>query len=253
MKTKIIRLPLNHLWNSEYCIFAAQLVSVFQKFNADELHLRKAFDKVLALMPEIGKIKTQEQGNVISQQLADLNVERKTLIKGTMDQVKTFSKLSMPGAAEHVVVMNRYFDKHGRDLGESNYNSNTERIDDYMTDYDSNGAVQTAANALHVVVFFDQLRAVNKQFADLYLQRSDEDASVETVDARAIRTELDKVLTEFYNAFEFCSMEYDELDYQTPANKINDLISHYKTELKARTTRRQAGKEVHTEAPIAVG
>lgn len=54
----------------------------------------------------------------------------------------------------------------------------------------------------------------------------------------------------FYNAFEFCSTEYDEIDYQTPANKLNDLILHYKTELKARTTRRNAGKEVHAEEPI---
>jgi hypothetical protein len=252
MKTKIIRLPLNHLWNSEYCIFLAQLVGILLKFNIDELHLRKAFDKVLALMPEIGKIKAQEQGNAISQQLADLNVERKTLIKGTMDQVETFGKLSMPGATEHVAVMNRFFDKHGRDLGKSNYNSNTERIDDYMTDYDGNGAVQMAAQAVSVVPFFDHLRAINKQFANLYLQRSDEDTSVETVDVRAIRTEMDKVLTELYNAFEFCSIEYDELDYQTPANKVNDIISHYKTELKARTTRRQEGKDVHTEAPITV-
>jgi translation elongation factor EF-4 len=87
----------------------------------------------------------------------------------------------------------------------------------------------------------------------LYLQRSDEDASVKTVDIRAIRTDMDEVLTDFYNAFEFCSAEYNELDYQTPANKMNDLISRYKTELKARTTRRHEGKAVHTEAPITVG
>ncbi|MBP6662417.1 MAG: hypothetical protein KA172_04955 [Paludibacter sp.] len=250
MKVTIIRLPLKQLWNSEYCIFLAQLVSILQRFNIEGLHLKKSFDKILNLMPDIGKIKAQEQGNAISKQLADMNQERKVLIKGSMEQVKTFSKLSMPGAAEHVTVMNRFFDKHGRDLGESNYNSNTERIDDFMTDYDSNATVQTAANELHVVAFFNQLRTINKQFADLYLQRSDEDSSVETVDARAIRTEMDKALTEFYSAFEFCSMEYDELDYQTPANKMNDLISHYKTELKARTSRRNSGKDVHTEDPI---
>ena len=253
MKTKIIRLTLTHLWNSEYCIFLSQLISILVKLNIDGLHLRKSFDKVLALMPEIDKIKAQEQDNAISLQLATLNVERKTVIKGSMEQVKTFSKLSMPGAAEHVVVMNRFFDKHGRDLGKSNYNSNTKRINDYMIDYDSNTTVQTAAQAVYVAPFFDHLRIINKQFADLYLQRSDEDASVETVDARAIRTEMDEVLTEFFDAFEFCSKEYDELDYQTPANKMNDLISHYKTELKARTTRRLEGKEVHTEAPITVG
>ena len=116
MKVTIIRLPLKQLWNSEYCIFLAQLVSILQRFNIEGLHLKKSFDKILNLMPDIGKIKAQEQGNAISKQLADMNQERKVLIKGSMEQVKTFSKLSMPGAAEHVTVMNRFFDKHGRDL-----------------------------------------------------------------------------------------------------------------------------------------
>jgi len=46
--------------------------------------------------------------------------------------------------------------------------------------------------------------------------------------------------------------EFEELDYQTPANEMNDLINYYKAQLKARATRRNAGKEVHTETPITV-
>lgn len=82
----------------------------------------------------------------------------------------------MPGAAEHVTVMNRFFDKHGRDLGESNYNSNTERIDDFMTDYDSNATVQTAANELHVVAFFNQLRTIKQAICRFVSTTSDEDS-----------------------------------------------------------------------------
>jgi hypothetical protein len=58
------------------------------------------------------------------------------------------------------------------------------------------------------------------------------------------------VLTAFFDAFEFCSSEYDDLDYVTPANELNDLIAYYKTQLKARATRRKAGKDVSKETPI---
>ena len=78
----------------------------------------------------------------------------------------------------------------------------------------------------------------------------DENSSVEKVDAEAIRAQTDKALTAFFEAFEFCSTEYEELDYQTPANKMNELISHYKTQLKARQTRRHEGQDVQTEDPI---
>lgn len=250
MKVTIYRVPLNQLWNSEYCMFVSQLVIIFLKFNPALLHLQKAFDRVQALMPEIAKIKAQELGNVISIQLADLNSERRTLMMGIIDLVKTFGKLSMPSLAQHVVALNRFLDKHGRDIGESNYNSNSDRFTDLLTDYNSNAEIKAAALALNIVIMFDHLQVVNTQFTSLYLQRSDEDSSIETVDARAIRTETDKALIAFYNAFEFCSTEYEELDYQTPANKMNDLISHYKTELKARATRRNAGDAVHTETPI---
>lgn len=250
MKVTIIRLKLNHLWNSEYCMFVSQIVAIVLKYQPEALHLKKSFERVTAFMPELAKIKAQEQGNAISNQLADLNNERKTLIRGIIDQVKTFGKLSMSAIAPHVVVLNRFLDKHGRDIGESNYNANTDRINKLLADYEGNAEVQAAVSALYLVILFDQLRVVNTQFATLYMQRTEEDAAVETVDARAIRMELDKALTAFYDAFEFCSTEYEDLDYQTPANEMNDLISNYKTQLKARTTRRNAGKEVHTETPI---
>lgn len=252
MKVTIIRLPLNQLWNSEYCIFVSQIVAIFLKYQPEALHLKKSFERLTALMPEIAKIKVQELSNAISNQLADLNAERRTLIKSIMDQVKTFSKLSMPALAQHVVVLNRFLDKYGRNIGELNYNANTDQFNNLLADYDANADVRAAATALYIVVLFDHLREVNTQFASLYLQRTQEESAIEVVDARAVRTETDKTLIAFFDAFEFCSSEYDELDYQTPANEMNELISHYKSQLKARTTRRQEGKEVHTEMPIAV-
>jgi len=251
MKVQIYRVTLSHLWNKEYCMYVSQVVAVFLKFNPEGLHLKKAFDRVLALMPEIAKIKAQELGSELSHQLADLNNERRTLITAVADMVKNFGKLSLPDMAAHVVAMNRFLDKHGRDIGDTNYNDNTSRFIDLLADYDANVEVKAAATALQLVLLFDHLRDVNTRFANLYMQRSDEDSDVETVDARAIRVEMDKALTAFYDTFEIFSTEYDELDYQTPVNKMNEIITHYKSELKARTTRRNAGKDVHTEAPIA--
>lgn len=252
MKVKIIRLQLSHLWNNEYCMFVSQLVAIFLKYNAEALHLRKAFDRLQATSPEIAKIKAYDLSNAISNQLCDLNNERRTLIVAITKQTKTFGRLSMAGVAQHVDVLTRFINKHGREIGTTNYNDNTKRFNDLIADFDSNPAVQEAASVLYCRILFDQLRTVNTQFASLFLQRTQEDSSIQTVDTRAIRSETDDVLNDFFNAFEFCSLEYEGLDYQTPANEMNDIISRYKTELKARTTRRLEGKEVHTEKPISV-
>jgi hypothetical protein len=250
MKVTIFRVQLSHLWNSEYCMFVSQSLAILLKFGPEGLHLKKALDRVLALMPEIAKIKAQELGNVISNRLADLNTERRTIIVSIGDQVKTFGRLSLPAMAAHVAVLNRFLDKHGRDIGSSNYNANTDRFTKLLADYDATPEVKAAATAMQLVFLFDHLRDINTQFATLYLQRDDENSSVEKVDAVAIRAEMDKALTALFDTFEIFSTEYEELDYQTPANKMNELISHYKTQLKARETRRHQGQDVHTEAPI---
>lgn len=247
MKITLIRLPLSHLWNIEYCVFVSRSIAIMLKYQPETLHLKKAFDRVNALTPELNKIKAQELGNAISNQLADLNNERRTVIKAVIDQTKKLGKLSIPELAPHVSVMNRFLDKHGRDIGDTNYTDNTGRFNNLLAEYKDSATIKAAAAALQLSFMFDHLSAINTQFISLDAQRTSEESAVEKVDSRAIRVETDRALTDFYHAFEFCSTEYETLDYQTPANELN---SHFKTQLKARDTRRQEGKEVHKEDPI---
>ena len=251
METKINRLQLNHLWNSEYTRFANQVVDVFVKYDPEKLHLQKAFGKLLKVLPDLEKVKAQELSNEHSNLLEELDSERGTLHYGIAAQVKMFGKLSISGVAPHVVVMKRFLKIHGRDIASANYNSATERTIKLLADYDAKPDVIKAVEALHLKILFDQLRVVNAQFVNLYLQRAEEEGDKEKVDTRAIRNETDKVLTAFFNAFEFCSSEYDEPDYTTPANRLNEVINLYKTQLKARATRRKAGEDVSKETAIA--
>ena len=91
-KKKLHVLSFRELWNSEYTLFVNQLVTIFQKYPIEALHLAKAFGKVLALLPQLAKIKAQELSNAISNQLRDLDNERDTLIKAIVDQVKALGK-----------------------------------------------------------------------------------------------------------------------------------------------------------------
>ena len=249
MKVSIIRLALTHLWNTEYCVFVNRIVEIVSKYQPESLYLKKSFERLTAFMPQIAEIKAQEQSNIISQQLSAMNAERRTLIKSVFKQVKTFSKLSIAGTAEHAAVLKRFLDKHGSDIGTTNYNDSTKRFKDLLEDYHTNAEISTAASALQLVLLFNHLATINAQFDNLFIQRIMESSMVETVDARAIRKEVDKVLIAFFDAFEVFSMEYDQLNYQTPANEINEFISHTKAQLKARTTRSKKRRNTQPEEP----
>lgn len=251
METKVNRLQLKNLWNSEYTIFVNQVVGIFVKYDPEKLHLQKAFGKLLNVLPNLEKVKAQELSNALSNSLQELDSERDTLHNGIAAQVKMFGKLSISWVAPHVAVLKRFLKIHGRDIASANYNSATERTIKLLADYDAKPDVIKAAEALHLKILFDQLGVVNTQFANLYLQRAEEDGDKEKVDTRAIRNETDKVLTAFFNAFEFCSSEYDEPDYTTPANRLNEVIDLYKTLLKARATHRKAGEDVSKDSAIA--
>ena len=251
MTTNLLRLQSPHLRNSEYSIFVNQFAEIFLKYQPELLHLQKPFARLTALLPDLAKINSLEHSNVFSEKLHELDMERDALMTAFVSQVKTMGRLTLSSIAPHVAVLKRFLDLHGRDIAKSNYNSSTERTKNLLADYDAKNDVKAAGESLNLKSLFDQLRIVNSNFASLFMQRLQDEATAEKIDLRAIRNEADKVLTAFCNAFEFCSTEYDELDYATPAKELNDLIAYYKTQLKSRSTRRTASKEISKETPNA--
>ena len=199
----------------------------------------------------VAKIKELDLSNALSNLLQELDAERDALIKAIFANVKTMGKLSLASLPPHVAVMKRFLKTLGSDISKANYHSSTKLTNDLLADYDAKPDVQTAAETLNLKFYFDHLRTVNNRFAEMYLQRNEDDAAVERVDTRAIRTETDKALTDLLNAFEFCSGEYEELDYQTPAKELNELTGKYKSDLKARATRAKEDKNASKVEPIA--
>lgn len=250
MSLKILRLKLNSLWNSEYTIFVNQLIAIIAKYQPASLHLEKAYNRMAAFIPELAKIKAQELSNAISTLLSNLDKERDILFNVIVAQVKTLSKVNLPAIMPHVAVLKQFIKIHGDDIADAPYNSETKRLDDLKADYQSKPEVIAAAEALNLVILFDQLFLVNAKFEEQFMQRTEEESAVESINTRASRKEIDKIVLNFFESFEHCSREYDKLDYTTPANEMNGLISYYRTQLKARATRRKSGKDVSIEPPI---
>ncbi len=250
MKSKISRVQSVRLLNSEYSIFVSQLVAIFQKYDLALLHLKKAFEKLLALMPNVAKVEVQELSSPLSLTLHEFNTERDTLITLIINQTKASAKLKLAAIVPHAVVMKRFVKIHVRDIAKASYNAATKLTNDMLSKYDESEEVKVAAEALSLKLFFDYLRIVNAQFAGIYFKRNEDRTAVEDVNSRAIRSETDKALTALLDAFEFCSSEYEDLDYATPAKELNEMIGPYKMQLKARATRSEEDRNVSKE-PIA--
>jgi hypothetical protein len=250
MKVSILRVRLSHLRNSEYCMFVSQLVAIFSKFNAELLHLKKTFDRILALIPELDKVRAQDQDSEFSNLIHQLDVQRSQIFNALVKQVKNLGSSGLKSFSSQLDLLNRLLDKHGRDISGDGQNAKTKRLNDFLSDITASPGITAAVSTLHLTLFVDELRTANTEFASKYILRTETKAEAEIVDSEAIRSETNEAITTFFDAFELYSLEYDDVDYASPAAKINELTSHYKTELKARDTRRKNGKNTNTEDPI---
>ena len=250
MTVKINRMVYNNLRHNEYTIFVNQLAQIAAKYQPETLHLSKPFQKVNAMLPAIAKIKAQETSSVLSNQLHDLDNQRDILFNAIVAQSKTMSKLNLPKVKPHAEVLNRFLDKHGRDIAIASLNAETQRLSNFLNDYQATPEVKTAVAGLNIKLLFDELLIANNNLATSFLQRTEDDAAIEKVDTRAIRIETDKTLSIFLDAIEYCNTEYEDKDYNPLANELNDLIGYYKTQIKARNTRRNSGKDVSAEPAI---
>ena len=250
MHVKISRLALKSLRNSEYTMFISQLVAILLKYNVDALQLRKSFDRLVALTPELDKIVAQDLSSAYSNKIRDLDAQRDNLFAVIVSMVKNLEKSGIATLAPHVELLKRLLDKHGRDIAEASYSAETKRLNDFLVEISTNANLMAAITATNLALFIDQLRTVNTEFASKFMTRVEESSTSEVINAHIIRRVSDKTLTSFFDAIEFCSSEYEDLDYVTPANELNELITYYKTMLKARESRRMAGKDTSVEAPI---
>lgn len=239
----INRIPYKSLRVSEYPLLVKQTLEIGSKYDVDALHLKKSFKRLSDCMPAVEKIRAQESKSEHSKNLQELDEERDAILRAINNQAVNYANINIASIKTNVEILNRFLDKHGRDIATDTYNAETKRIDDMIDDYENNSTTKAAIVALNMAFLFDQLKELNTEFAKTFMLRTEEAATTEKVETLKIRTETDKALTIFFNGIEFLSTEYDNLDYIALANELNDLLMHYRILLKARNTRRIHGKE----------
>lgn len=247
MAARIFRLAFKLLRNGEYIMFVQQIVKIVERHEIETLHLKKVFNALRAMLPQLAKIKAQETCSELSNQLHDLDIERDILFKAVMNHITIMGTARRQSLMPHMMMLNHFFDTEGRNIASDTYNDETKRLNDLFKDYDADPDVRAAARVLNLQIYFDPLREANNQFAEKFLLHKEEEATTEKVDTRTIRQTTDQRLNTLFRALEYCSGQYEELDYQSLANELNVLIYYYKTLLKARSTRRNNSKEDYTD------
>jgi hypothetical protein len=249
MKSLIQTIHFSRLWNSEHPLVINRIAQIIESYNPAALHLDKAYDRLAATLPALALIEVKEKHTALSAEISELDNERDELVIALYIHAKYMSRLKLPSIAPPARVIKSLFERHGHDMATSNYSSETKRIADLLAEIEQNPEVAAAIAALHLTELVNRLATVNSEFEIKFMRRNSVLTSCEKVDARAIRLKADQAIQFVYQAIDFCVAEYPETNYTPMINALNELAAYYNAQIKARQTRREAGKDVAQETP----
>ena len=248
--TSIVRFRFSGLWNSEYPLVVNRILDIAGAHNPHAKHLGVSFDRLEAFRQQLAKIEVQERADRDSAKLSELDQQRDTLFNIIYAVAKAFQRTPMLDVSHNAAQIIAAMKKHGYNIPAANYTAETKRLYDLNADFLSQPDLMAALSALSLKPLFERMDVLNKEFDQLFMQRSKRQAETEKIDIRTIRIECDKALTMFWNTIEFRCAEYGEEEYIKLVNEINNLNTYYKQQLAARAARRKAKQDVDKEEPI---
>lgn len=246
---KINRFKLLGLWNKEYPLVVQRIIAIALRYAIEALHLGRKFGILEACRPLLELMEAKERKNRYSILMSEYDQKRDIYINVIHAIAKSFRRAALPGTGEAALRILEMFDKHGKNIARDNYTAETKRLYDIIADIERNPELSEALEKLALTPVFEALKTTNILFDEAFMERNKIMAD-DNADIPAIRKECDAAITGFFDAIEYCSDEYPELDYSGLAKELNQLNGYYKTQLKLRQSRRQTGKDVSTEEPI---
>jgi hypothetical protein len=209
-----------------------------------ELHLDKSYSDLIAFKPRLEAMKVNVRKHAAVSKLERLDNERDVLIDAFRNVVKALRHVELPSIKPNVVLLTQLMNDHkANTIATANRTSETERLLMLEKDMDADKKLQDATTALGLEPVAMRLFEANSEYNELFVKYIEETGAEEKVDIVMLRKECNNAITQFFNAIQYCSFEYEDQDYMPLANELNRLNEYYITQLKARATRNKNRKK----------
>jgi hypothetical protein len=251
MKIKIIRIRYGNLRNDEFVAAYKQTIDICEAHNIHVLRVEKSYGELSSLRSEIDGLKVQLRTNSLLSQMTATDFERDLLINGITRVVKSYQALDFPEITPYVKLLSPLLERHDtRTIAAAARTVETERLDKLEKEINADAALQEAFAKLNLASAVQRLFESNQQYKNLFRQYIAESGAEPTVNIVELRSRCTKALMQFFDAVEYSSYLYDDLDYAPFVAEATRLHQYYNQQLKARETRHKNGKKTSEEPPI---
>ena len=234
MKTTKLSFSFSQLWNSEYPLVVERILEIVSKHNPEELGLKKAYDRIVALNPELEKIKIQEKTSAFTDEIVRIDKLRDRITTGVFNLIYNFKRLNISPYTENAKTLDLWLSKYGKNITKENYTSQTEKTNQFISEMEGSQTIKNAVEALHLTDLLARIKQSNQEFETLFRSRTAEFSNQPTIDVKAIRQKVDKELKKLFIAIDFCANEHEEKDYKPLIEEIHKLLNYHRAQIKSR-------------------
>ena len=239
MKKSKLSFYFSKLWNTEYPLFIERIVEIVSKNNPDHLGLKKAYDRMNALVPELKNIQTYARTSTITDSLTAVDKKRDHLMRGLIKIVAGYKFLELHHYSDSAKTLYLSLSKYGKNFSRENYTSQTEKTKQFLEETNKNPEVSNAITNLNLSHIVTELKSANEEFERLFRSRTEEISSRPNVDVKALRAKIDDAANKLFAAIEFSITEYEDRDYTPLVSQLTELLNYHKAQIKARGKKKE--------------
>jgi len=247
--TKIVQVPFSKVPKLEFPELVNNVVLVVSKHNPDACYIRSFYDFLLEAQTQNSKLSVSNRKTEESIEIQAQKKKRYTVLSAIIGQTKNLGKVNLPEHANELstvtVFIDGFFGKIRKDVSKIK----TERIKQLFTQMDGNATLSNAMQIVGLMPYLNELRDIQLNIDTKSAKNIEQNAARPKLkDTREVIAKMKLALTNLFRGIEFGVHAYPNVDYTPLINELNELLTKYRSEIKAKVTRTKNAAQTDTVA-----
>ena len=224
------------LWKLELPELANSVIEIVEKHNPEILKIKDFFDLLVEQKPQIELLLVPYGPHPITEEINNLRKQRKAFARGIINRLNTIQDGGKASAKPHLRVARPVAISHLLNLSRTNNKVTSQRVTQFLREFNENAKLQTAIEALSMVSYIDDLQSVHSALGEEYDSRR---TSVSARPKKMTPLFVKSVLTAMINLFksiELAQVKNQELDYTPLIGELNNELTTYGTLINGRAS-----------------
>ena len=242
----ISTVKLVQLRNAEFIQYLKDVTMLCQGKNPEALQIKQELTQLLEMITSLDLAYNKERASSITPLIELLDAERDACIIGIRMLVSAYTYHYEPKIKSAALELLKTIDSYGKDLPRMNYQAETEMLTRLVSNFETQQTFVKELNASNLITWIERLKSINQRFAEQYLIRTKEYASLPKVtflEMRSQAIEKYRGLVAMISARQTINAVSATPNpaYETLIQEMNTLIEQYNQVVENRTTEANGG------------